>query len=187
MKTALLALTIALTASMTLAADDLVDNPAYKQWATCKAGSYVKLAMTTEMAEANMKATITMTLKEITAEQAVIEVATEMSMQGKTMSMPAQTQTIKAKVPKDQAGPTAAPEGATVTKKGEGDEEITVGGKKYKCHWQELDLKGKAAAGTMKVWTAGEIPGGVVKSVMNSTAPAKSTMTMELVEFKSAN
>ncbi len=192
----LIGLMVALAAPVALAADEeLVDNPAYKNWSAYKAGAMTKLATTSDMEmngqKMTNKSTMTQTLKEITPEKAVVEIVMEVTVQGNTMKMPAQTQEIKAKVPKDQVTP--HPQGVTVTKKGEGDEEITVGDKKYKCHWQEYEMKGEAGgetkqdmSGTTKVWTCPDVVGGVVKMQMNMDKPQKTTTTTEMVENKAA-
>jgi len=45
----------------------------------------------------------------------------------------------------------------------EGDEEIEVKGKKYKCHWYEWTTKGDGETTTHKLWQSSEVPGGTVK------------------------
>jgi hypothetical protein len=168
--------------------EEMVDNPQYKQWAAFKPGAMTKLQMTSTSnvndKEIATKMTLTMTLKELTPEKAVIEVATEMVVNGQNMAMPARSQDIPAKVAQSAAGLPAAPPGVKVTKKGEGDEEIAVGGKNYKAHWVEYQMSSDQLEATSKVWTTTEVPGGLLKSVSESTKPIKSKSTMELVEFK---
>ena len=168
--------------------EEMVDNPQYKQWSAFKPGAMTKLQMTSTSTvddnETTAKMTITMTLKELTAEKAVIEVVTEMVIGGQNITMPAQNQEIPAKVAESAAGQPAAPPGVKVTKKGEGDEEIAVGDKKYNAHWIEYQMSSDQFEATSKVWTTAEVPGGLLKSVTESTKPIKSKSTMELVEFK---
>jgi hypothetical protein len=168
-------------------ADEMVDNPQYKSWAGCKVGAMVKMVTTSEVDAGGMKmttkSTMTSTLKELTPEKAVVETVTEMDMGGTKTAMPATKQEIPARVKASAAQP-ATMEGAKVTKKGEGDEEIAVGGKKYKCHWVETETVSDQMASTSKVWTSPEIPGGTVKMVSDVTKPMKSKTTMEVTEFK---
>jgi len=168
--------------------EDMVDNPAYKQWSAFKVGTMVKQASTTVMTvadkEMTTKTTITTTLKELTPEKAVIEMVIEMDMNGQKTAMPAQSTTIPAKVAKDAATQPAAPPGVKVTEKGKGDEEIEVGGKKYKCHWVEMEMTSDQFSTTSKTWTCADVPGGTVKMVSETTKPMKSKTTMEMVEFK---
>lgn len=180
----ILALGLLASASM---AEDMVDNPQYKQWSAHKVGTLIKVQMTTVTSagetEMTSKVTMTTTLKELTADKAVIEIVTEMDVNGQKMTMPAQKQEIPAKVAKSTTQPTSAP-GVTTTKKGEGDEEITVAGAKYKAHWVEYQMTGETMEATSKTWTTDKVPGGLLKSKTETTKPMKSKTSMELVEFK---
>lgn len=193
-KTLLAAVVLGFGASFAFA-EDTVDNPAYLNWAKFKAGATQKVSMSTTMKmgeqEMSSSGTMTSTLKELTAEKAVIEVAVEMTAMGKTMTAPAQKLEIKAKVPAGTATQPAGmnvPEGAKVTRTGSGDEEVAVGGKKYKCHWEEYQIettKPAAMKMTAKVWISKEVPGGLVKQETSGDMPqGKMTSKMELVEFK---
>jgi len=186
----LIGMMLALIAPVALAKEELVDNPAYKHWAAFKLGSTAKLVTTIKMEGEPLKSTVTQTLKELTAEKAVVEQAVEMTVQGHTAKRPGDTLVIMAKAPKDQAIP-KPPMGGTATKKAEGDEELTVGEKKYKCHWEQYDVKGEMASGKMRVWTCSEVVGGLVKMQMDIEKtydkPANGmSITKELIEFKPA-
>ena len=176
-------LSLAMAASIAFG-EDMVDNPAYKQWASHKPGTSVKMetasVTTAGDQEITGKMTATTTLKEVTPEKVVTEVVVEVEAGGQKTAMPAQTVEILAKVPKS---PASQP-GVTTTKKGEGDEEITVGDKKYKTHWVEYQTTGDQMESTSKTWTADEAPGGMVKSVIQMTKPMKSKSTIVLVEVK---
>jgi hypothetical protein len=167
-------------------AQDMVDNPQYKQWAAFKPGTTSKLqsqsVMTAGGQDVTTKAVITSTLKEVTPEKVVIEVAVDMDSNGTKTSIPARKMDIPAKVAKAATQPASAP-GITTTKKGEGDEEIMVAGKKYKAHWVQYLVASDQMESTSKTWTSDEIPGGILKSVTEMTKPMASKTTMELVEF----
>jgi hypothetical protein len=183
------AMAMAASAAMAQEAQELVDNPQYKRWASYKPGASCTQKITIVSApdgnkEVTTTMTLTATLKDLTADKAVIEVASQMEANGQKMDMPARKQEIAAKVAKSAADLPPAPPGAKLTKKGEGDEEITVAGKKYKAHWTEYQSSGDQFEAVMKVWTADGVPGGVLKSQSESTKPIKSKSTMELVEFK---
>jgi len=167
---------------------DLVDNPEYKHWASYKPGTTRKLEATTEspgdiVPPDVLALVLTDTLREVTGEKVVIE----MEAGGRTFTLhPNQMREIAAKVTKEEATkPTGSPGVQKATKKGEGDEEITVGGKKYKCHWTEYQTSFKGDEGTLKTWTTDQVPGGLVKAVKDSTK-FKSKTTTVLVEFKAA-
>jgi hypothetical protein len=167
---------------------DMVDNPQYKSWSAFKVGTVLKMqtnsAMTMGDKEMVTKMTMTSTLKELTADKAVIEVVTEMDMNGTKTAMPAQKQEVPAKVAKVAD---SQPAGVTITKKGEGDEEVAVGDKKYKCHWVENLMTSDQMESTSKVWTCSDVPGQTVKMVSETTKPMKSKTTMEVVEFKAGS
>ena len=186
-KMILATMVIGMTVSVALCAD-MVDNPQYKSWSGFKVGTVLKMQSTSAMkmgdTEMTTKMTMTSTLKELTPDKAVVEIVTEMDMNGTKTAMPAQKLEIPAKV---AAGAASQPAGVTITKKGEGDEEVAVGDKKYKCHWVENLMTSAQMESTSKVWTCSDVPGGTVKMVSDTTKPMTSKTTMELTEFKAAS
>jgi hypothetical protein len=128
-------------------AGDMIDNPEYKNWSHCKAGSWV----TYEMVASGNKSSMTYKLLEISADKAVVETSMPPTKVGdKEYPIPATKRDVPAKVekPKD--------EGAKGEKAKEGDEEIELGGKKVKAHFMEMK--------DSKVWYSDEIPGKLAKS-----------------------
>lgn len=168
--------------------EDMVENPQYKNWAAFKPGAMAKYQMVSISdaggQETTTKMTMSATLKELTADKAVVETVMEMEVNGQKTAMPAQSQDVPAKVAASAASQPAAQAGVTMTKKGEGDEDVAVGDKKYKAHWVENQMSSEQFEGTTKAWTSTQVPGGMVKSTMESTKPVKSKTTTELVEFK---
>jgi hypothetical protein len=164
---------------------DMVDNPQYKAWSSFKVGAMVKMTTTSEMdaggQKMTTKMTMTTTLKELTADKAVLEIGGESEVAGTTTALPARKMDVPAKVAKAAA---SQPAGTTVTKKGEGDEEVAVGDKKVKAHWVENEMTSAQMASTSKVWNSAEIPGGMVKAESNMTKPMASKSTTVVVEFK---
>jgi len=165
-----------------------VDNPQYKSWAAYKPGTMVKQQMTSKMTmggqETETKTTMTSTLKKLTAEKAVLAIVVEVNVGGKKMTQPAREQEVPAKVDKKATTQPAAPAGTKMTKKGEGDEEITVGGKKYKTHWVEWHMVSDRAEMTSKTWTTDAVPGQMVKMTSDMTKPMAVKTTSEMVELK---
>jgi len=168
---------MAVVAALSLAAvqDEMVENPEYKGWVGQKAGAWVKFKNEMDAGGMKMESTTTTKLKEITAEKAVIDQATEMDMGGqkRTMNMP---RTIPAKVKKGTDS-----EGAKFEKIAEGDEEIEIKDTKYKCHWVEMKVEAKGGQMTMKVWRNDKIIGGAAKITMKSD---KMNMTLTALEWK---
>ncbi|HTF57188.1 MAG TPA: hypothetical protein VK661_08145 [Planctomycetota bacterium] len=167
-----------LAAALSLAAaqDEMIDNPEYKGWAGQKVGAWVKFKTERTTGDMKMDSTTTTTLKEMTAEKAVIEQAIEMDMGGqkRTMNM---SRTLPAKVKKGTDS-----EGAKVEINGEGNEELEIKGAKYPCHWVEMNITSKQGVATMKVWRCDKIIGSMAKMVM--TVKDKMTMTNTAMDWK---
>ncbi len=184
-KMILATMVVGMAASVALC-EDMIDNPQYKSWSAFKVDTVLKMQMNTatKMGDTEMatKMTMTSTLKELTADKAVVEIVTEMDMNGTKTAMPARKQEIPAKIAKTATQPA----GVTVTKTGEGDEEISVGDKKYKCHWVENHVTSAQMDSTSKVWSCADVPGGTVKMVSETSKPMTSKTTMEVAEFKAA-
>jgi hypothetical protein len=144
-------------------------------WGSFKKGSFVKMKMVSEMEVAGNKmkteTTTTQTLKDLTADEAVIE--NEMVM----ANVPPQKSEIKI--------PLKAPEGGKAAdgpKPKTGSEEIEVAGKKLKCDWTETETEVNGAKTVTRVYTNHDIPGFTAK--MTSKSPTMN-MTQEVVEFSS--
>src|SRR5262249_50751646 len=116
---------------------DLVDSPQYKSWAKFKAGT--KVVYQNQIAIVGgpmaMTQTTSQTIKEITPDKVVLDIATKVDMQGMSRDLPPGTQDVAAKVEqKDQY----LPANFTGTVKEAGAETIEIGGKKYECKVYEF-------------------------------------------------
>lgn len=170
--------------------EDLVDNPMYKDWASFKPGSMVKMEMvsttTRQGKDESRKVAITITLKEVTPEKVVLEQTQTEFVDGR--EMPPQTSQpvdIPVKVAKDKA----ATQPAGIEKKTEGDEDIEVAGKKYKAHWTEYIRKYQGVPITTKKWIVKEIPGGMARrenKVEEAQNHVGQQSKLTVVEFKVA-
>jgi len=145
-------------------------------WGSFKKGSFVKMKTTTEMEVAGNKtkseSTTTQTLKDLTADEAILE--SEMVMANVPTPMKSETKI-----------PLKAPEGAKVgdaPKPKTGSEEIEVAGKKLKCDWTETETEINGAKTVTRVYTNHDIPGFTAKMTVKS--PTMS-MTSDVVEFAS--
>ena len=162
---------LALAAFLSMAQDK--EDPRYKYWSSCKAGSWVKSRMEVEQPGGQkMEMEQVQKLLEITAEKITVEISGTMKMAGKEMPMPARKQEITLKDAKGD-----------VKIEKEGDEEIEVAGKKLACHWYEMTVKSGAQEMKMKAWMSTEIPGGTAKAEMMSPVQQK-PMILTAVEWK---
>ncbi|MCX5683086.1 MAG: hypothetical protein NT049_05300 [Planctomycetota bacterium] len=178
MKTLLVVSVVLAMGAAVCYAEDMVDNPAYKLWASFKAGAMVKSEMNTTAGEMKTQIEQTQTLKEVTPEKAVVEIKMTMLMSGNKTEMPANSIEIPAKIEK---GKLAAKPDAEVK---EGAEAIEVAGKKLQCKWTETKMKQGEMTIMSKVWTAAEIPGSVAKMESKTEGTVKSETTMKIVEYK---
>ncbi|MBI5724474.1 MAG: hypothetical protein HZA50_10985 [Planctomycetes bacterium] len=158
-------------------AEDLVDNPGYAMWSKHKPGTTVKYKTTVTAPNMNNTTETTQTLKEVTADKVVIEMAVP------SMNTPPMKSDIPAKIAKDKL-----PENMANCKElGKGDEEIKVGDKAYKCQWKEYEVTIQAGEQKFvtksKVWICNDVPGGVIKTATETTGAMASKSEMLLVEF----
>ena len=124
------------------------DNLEYKQWASCKVGSWVKMRSEIEVAGNKLPVPneMTTTLIDVDETKAVVEQVLATDIAGAAPEK-AKKKTHRAKISRKDSN------------EKEGDEEIDVAGKKLTCHWVEV----KAAAAGTKTWTHPDVPGGIVR------------------------
>jgi hypothetical protein len=191
-----------------------IDNPEYAQWSKYKAGTFVSLKQASEMsgmadmpgmpAGMNMAAmmpqiTITTKLTEVKPEVLTLEVTTSSSQMGQTRDNKA-TRTIPAKIEKPTTNP-ATTQGSSAELKNmkEGKDTVEVKGKKIDTITREYDTvitnspvtggRGRGGATTtnahIKVWSAEEVPGGMVKNETTTKMEGMGDMkqTMTVVDF----
>ena len=157
---------------LTLAAQEKIDNPQYDAWKSCKPGSWVKHQMVMDAGGRVIETESTSPHVEVTTEKVVLEMKTVMNMGGQKMDVPAQKKDVEAKVEKK--------EGQSMSEK---VEEITVDGKAYKCRaylWEQTE-KGQTMKGTG--WMCADVPGGIVKSEIQSPQLPK-PMQLTVVSFE---
>jgi hypothetical protein len=141
-------------------------------WGSFKKGSFVKMKSVTDMETPKMKTemTMTQTLKDLTADEAVIETETVIP------NIPPQKSEMKLPLKAAEGKAVDGPKPKTST------EEIEVAGKKLKCTVTEMETEAGGTKTVTKVWTNDEVPGHTVKT--QSKNPTM-TMTMEVIEFSS--
>lgn len=165
------------------AADD--ENP-YKK---AKVGDYAAYKMTTKVAGLNIDGTVLQTVTEKTEREATIKVTGSVNFMGNKKDIPEQTQKIDLTKPFDPTKGGNIPGGgdAKVEKQKEGKEKVKVGDKEYDTVWTTYKVKTKAMGqeidADMKVWTAKNVPSGMVKMTMTAkVAGQEMEMVMELTE-----
>jgi hypothetical protein len=168
------------------AAEEQVENPAYKSWKAQKPGTTVTLESSSAVAGQTFKVEISQKLVEVTPEEATVEVATKINVPG-APPQPARTVKIPAKVDKSKATPGQLPPGVKGEMKDKGTEKVTVAGKEYSCKVYEFTGESNGVKTSGKSWTSEEIPGGMVKLESTSNVggnDAKTTMAVTKIETK---
>lgn len=154
---------IIVTLLLTLAQDP-IDNPEYKGWASFKPGSSVTYKYSPQ--EGGQRTT----LKSVAENELVVE--TEILLNGKPSGKPNERK-VPAKLPAADA-----PKDVKV-----GEDEIEAGGKKLKCRTREFEKKlstGKVVV--VKIWIHDEIPG--LGARVQTTTDSGGTFSMVATEWE---
>lgn len=162
-----------------------VENPEYKSWAAVKAGTTVVRHQVVTTAGNKQEMDLTSKLVELTPEQAVVEDAVAMTLNGQKMNLPGNKRTIPAKSPAP-AGPTSKPGDPKASIK-EAQDKVDVGGKAYQCKVIETaSAHPQGGEVKSKIWTCPDVPGGIVKMETEMTGPVKAVTSLTLVSIDSA-
>jgi hypothetical protein len=127
-----------------------------------------------------MESTTTQTLKEVTPDKVVVEIEVVSQVNGQEMKAPANKVEYPAKVAKGDAEKVNAPEGKTA----EGKESLEVGGKKYDAKWFDSTTKMSDNTTKTKSWTSDDVPGMMLKMVVEMSGQTKMHMESQAVEIK---
>jgi hypothetical protein len=128
------------------------DNLEWPYWKSMKVGSTATYKLDMTQGGQAMEGQMVRTLKEISAEKAVLEHKMKITVSGQTVEPPAETEEVKPKEEKQEK----------ITK--EGTEEIEVAGKKLKCRYLETEKEEDGQKIVSKVWAHDSIPGGIAKA-----------------------
>jgi hypothetical protein len=161
-----------------LASQDKMDNPEYSGWKTFTAGSWARYKYSAGPLDGDPLSTgeYTRTLKEFTADVAIVEQAMKLDFETKPS-------------PRDEKIPALIEKPDKYSRLENGEEEIEVLGKKVKCTWTVLtreweDKRGKRAT-TVKNWWNPDVPGAMVRSEQTDSRLKKRWLfTLEAYERK---
>ena len=158
------------------------ENPMYTMWAKFKPGSSATISAVSDMAGQTTKSETKTTLKSVSDDKVVLEMATSMDMGGNKMEMPPQSMDIPkmVDVPAD-AKPTPTDPGKDVkTDAKTAEESVTVKAGTFKAKMTETKMDQGGSKMTSKAWTSDEVPGGVVKMEVVGEGEMKMTVKSEL-------
>ena len=167
-------------------AAELVENPAYQNWANYKPGTSITHTQEAITGGMNMTMEMTQTLKEITPEKAVVEMGMKNSMmpgagQSHAMDIPAKIEADKVQTSGKM------PEGFKGESKSLGKEKIKVGEKEYECEVTQFKGEGQGMTTEGKSWTSDQVPGTMVKMEMKASGDQgamESKLSLKSVEIK---
>ena len=161
--------------------DEMIDNPPFANWAQFKPGTIVTQKEVVSMADGRkLEQLITYKLVQKNKQRVVVESTIKDTMASTTESTRT-VNTYPARVKMRDLSETGSD--ASVT---EGKEEMTVKGKKLAVEWVEAVTKSGDDVWTEKMWTAREIPGGIVKQTVVHKRGDKlvTDSVLEMIDFK---
>ena len=161
--------------------DDMVNNPPFAHWSSFPVGTAVTQKETVTLPDGSkLEMVKTFKLLEKSKEKVVVEgkfTQTGAAGSNQTTSVdsyPAQVKRQDVDTP------------ASMASVSEGKETVDVKGKPVEAEWVEATVKSGDEVSTEKVWTAQNIPGGIIKQTLVKKKGDKivSTSVLELVEYK---
>jgi hypothetical protein len=166
-------------------AGDMVNNPPYAHWSQFAIGTSVTTKEVVTLPDnTTAEAVVTSKLVSKSKEKLTVETVVNAGGAGKQGGAVEQTKTLTdfpAKVKFEQAS-TPAAAGYSVT---EGKELVDVKGKQVEAEWVEATATNGDETVVEKVWTAQDVPGGIVKQTLTKKKGAQVTNSSitELVEY----
>jgi hypothetical protein len=164
---------------------DMVNNPPYAHWSQFAIGTSVTTKEAVTLTDGTIaEAVITSKLISKSKDKLTVETVVTAGGAGKQTGAVEQTKTLTdfpAKVKFEQAN-TPAAAGYAVT---EGKELVDVKGKQVEAEWVEATATNGEETVVEKVWTARDVPGGIVKQTVTTKKGAQVTNSSvtELVEY----
>jgi len=162
--------------------DEMVNNPPFANWAQFKPGTTVTQKEIVSMPDGRkLEQTITHKLVQKSKDRVVVETIVKDKMAG-TEESSRETRVYQAKVKMSEVSTESGPNVAVT----EGKEDMTVKGKKLAVEWVEAVTKSGDDVWTEKMWTATEIPGGIVKQTLVHKQGDKvlTESVLEMIDFK---
>jgi len=166
--------------------DEMVNNPPYAHWSAFKPGTTVTQREVVTLADGKtMEQVITAKLVKREKDKVVVETTMTEAGGGAKTGMIESTKTVEtfpAKVKMSQVD-TPAEVGVKVT---EGVEDVDVKGKTVSTEWVEATTQNGDEAVIEKIWTARDVPGGIVKRTITRKKgdTVTSTSQLDVVQYK---
>jgi hypothetical protein len=162
--------------------DEMIDNPPFANWAQFKPGTIVRQKEVVSMSDGRkLEQLITYKLVQKNKDRVVVESTVQDKTAGATESTRA-VNTYPARIKMKDVSADTGPDAAVT----EGKEEMTVKGKTLAVEWVQAITKNGDDVWTEKMWTAREIPGGIVKqTIVHKRGDTLVTESLlEMIDFK---
>jgi len=162
--------------------DEMVNNPPFAHWAQFKPGTTVTQREVVTLPDGRkLEQTITYKLVRKGQDQLIVQ----STVKDKSADAGQNTQTTTTYVARVKMRDisTAANPDVAVT---DGKEEMSVKGKKLAVEWVEAVIRSGDEVWTEKMWTAREVPGGIIRQTLVHKRGDKvlSESVLEMVDFK---
>lgn len=178
---ALASLAVASLFTLSSSAEE-VEHPAYKSWVRHPIGTTVATRSRTVNSASTLTTTTTTTLVELKPDAAILETRRVSDATGRVVEgLPDRYEQRKMfpllpGVKREEIGrPSKAVE--------QGEETLSLVGREIKTFWYDTKGTGEAGETLTRTWLSDDVPGRLVKAVTQYPT-AKTTITIELVEFK---
>ncbi len=186
--TALLVPVAVLAAESRPKPEEMVNNPPFAHWSSFPKGTTVTQREVVTLADgAKIQHDITFKLLQKSKEKVVIETTVNVTGTGAGTNVVDKQTTVTTYPAKVKMSAVDTPRTAmeSIT---EGTEQVDVKGKKVDAEWVEAVTKSGDETTIDKVWTARDIPGGIIKRTITRKKgdSVTSSSTLEMVEFKKA-
>src|SRR5262245_19509647 len=162
--------------------DEMVNNPPFANWSQFKAGTVVTQREVVSLPDGRkVEQMITYKLVRKTNARVVVESTVQDRIVGMGESIRT-VNTYPAKVKMSEVSTEVGPDASV----NEGKEEMTVKGRKLSVEWVEAVTKSGDDVWTQKMWTAREIPGGIIKQTLVHKRGDKvvTESVLEMIDFK---
>jgi hypothetical protein len=162
--------------------DEMVNNPPFAHWSSFSPGTAVTQKETVSLPDGS-KVEQTITAKLLDKSKDKLTVETTITEKGSGVVESEKTTTVYPAKVKMRNVDTPSAEVESLT---EGKEEVDVKGKKVTAEWVEVTTRHGDEVTVEKIWTAQDVPGGLIKQTLTRKKGDKvlSESVRELVEVK---
>lgn len=170
--------------SSSTASGEMIDNPMYKHWAQFKPGTYVVTQSVQEAMGQKTESVTTTTLKSVSGDKVVLELASVTKVAGQEFKTPPQTMEHPARIEKYEPEKTEGEKPDVKQKTKEGDEVVEVAGKKIKTKWYDAVTDMGNMKTHTKSWMSDDFPGQIIKSTTRTEGETPMKVETKVLEYK---